>query len=125
MLLESYLKSKLPIGGGLEEQHGFQMNVMMLLREGFLHLWDRLVEVEQLGAHIQYGVHVQAIRRRGLGSGPASMASAVEIDLRREQPKTEGPKPERAAAADGSVPEDFFSFYPPTTEVLDREGALG
>ena len=77
------------------------MSVIILLRNGFLHLWDRMVEVdpfrdrvkvrdrvsrkhrphpslstnpnpnevEQLGGQIQYGVHVHAIRRRGIGTG--------------------------------------------------------
>ena len=31
------------------------------------------------------------------------MSSAVEIDLRREQPQEAGPRPEKAAAADGRV----------------------
>ena len=35
------------------------------------------------------------------------MSSAVEIDLRREQPQKDGPRPEKAAAADGRVPEDL------------------
>ena len=44
-LLESFLKAALPVGNELDDQHGFQVNVIMLLRNGFLHLWDRMVEV--------------------------------------------------------------------------------
>ena len=124
-LLESFLKAALPVGNELDDQHGFQVNVIMLLRNGFLHLWDRMVEVEQLGGQIQYGVHVHAIRRRGIGTGTSSMSSAVEISLRREQPQEAGPNPVKAADADGREPEEFFSLYPSPAEVKDKEKSLG